>query len=847
MNPNKKIFPFFLVWFFACGIGLYFRLYPLINYTSNEAFEKATLFVLANLRKSAEETIQQGYPGIPEIEKNHLIKKRFDATLHEERKNARKTIQKIARRIDQEHPPKQKFPYLLASDSYYYFGLTQTIQKTGALGKIIRQSKYLNPLMLAPLGHFEPLNWHPFAGYYLYKIISFLHPHIPLMDAVSFTPLVVTVLAVIPFLFICFLLRCSPLASFTGAVFLLTAPIFLTRSTLGWYDNDPYNILFPFAILSVLFYGMPWRRKDTKTVFLWGCLCAALICLYALFWHGWVFLESVIIACGILILLCNHFVLRKKKATRNLLGYFAVITLGTFAGIGIIFGMGEFFTLFKEGLSAVKNFLTPQLAYWPDLYIGVGELHKASLFLIINLTGGVVFFAFATWGLVIHALNPVREFFLKKKTRRRPKDNSGTLFCVLIIAVFLFFAVVLSLGAQRFALLCLVPLSLLFTLGIQHVFDVTVKVIQRQVKRPGYRRLIIRLILPAATLALCVWPVLRTYHKMPSLLNPIFNATWERTLTKIRENTPETSIINTWWPPGHFIKSIAQRKVTFDGATINTPQAYWLANVLLNTDEHRALGILRMMNNSANQAAEYLVEAGWELSRAVDVLKEITPLSRPQAKKALGRLMNERHINALLKLTHASPPPSYLLIYNELIEKHIELSFVGNWNFKRIEEINTHPELRRDVPSPGSRDYIRFLWNLAGGQPKYHAPLNAVAQSKELIVFENNIKINLKNMRCIIDSQKFGKGIPYSLLYLKDDHVVEKKFSNATLPYSVLFAKQAVGYICVLLDTHLARSLMMRLYFFEGKGLKHIRPFLKETDLTRRTQISVYEIDWEGF
>ena len=39
-------------------------------------------------------------------------------------------------------------------------------------------------------------------------------------------------------------------------------------------------------------------------------------------------------------------------------------------------------------------------------------------------------------------------------------------------------------------------------------------------------------------------------------------------------DNPENSIITTWWPPGHFIKSMAQRRVTFDGATINFPQAY---------------------------------------------------------------------------------------------------------------------------------------------------------------------------------------------------------------------------------------------------------------------------------
>ena len=40
---------------------------------------------------------------------------------------------------------------------------------------------------------------------------------------------------------------------------------------------------------------------------------------------------------------------------------------------------------------------------------------------------------------------------------------------------------------------------------------------------------------------------------------------------------------------------------------------------------------------------------------------------------------------------------------------------------------------------------------------------------------------------------------------------------------------------------------MVTLYFFDGKGLKYFRPFAKEKDLTRRTQIFVYEVDWTKF
>ena len=53
---------------------------------------------------------------------------------------------------------------------------------------------------------------------------------------------------------------------------------------------------------------------------------------------------------------------------------------------------------------------------------------------------------------------------------------------------------------------------------------------------------------------------------------------------------------------------MADRRVTIDGATQNEPRAYWVANLLLESSEAKAIGILRMLNLSGNQAVESLME-----------------------------------------------------------------------------------------------------------------------------------------------------------------------------------------------------------------------------------------------
>jgi len=334
---------------------------------------------------------------------------------------------------------------------------------------------------------------------------------------------------------------------------------------------------------------------------------------------------------------------------------------------------------------------------------------------------------------------------------------------------------------------------------------------------------------------------------MPALLNPIFNSTWEKALLNIKNNTPENSIINTWWSPGHFVKSIAKRRVTFDGATINFPQAYWLSTFFLSQTENEALGILRMLNNSANQAAEYLHhDLGLPLSTSILMLKEITKFDKTTARQLLSQgIPNKETIDHLLSLTHATPPPSYCLIYNEFVESNLQLKFIGGWNFEKIEEINKNPEFLTAVPKRNSNEYVSFLWNLAGGPYKYSGPLTQIKQHKEMLLFQDNITVNLDKKTCTIASKKYGVGIPTSLFYLQGEEIIEKKIPQATLPYSVILTQKDGRYQAVLADQPLANSLLMKLYFFEGKGLKNFHLFSKDADLTKRTEILVFEVDWK--
>ena len=823
----------FYIFFFllALVIGIHARLYPLLQFKNGDTKEKATLLVLAQLRSQIAGQIENANPTLPAKEKTILEHKMFQELLQKQGPRIRQTIERVSNNIQQKNPTERTYPYLLASDSFHFYNLTDNVVRTGAISDTFKGSKYLNHLMMAPNGFWEPISLHPYVGFLVYKICSLFKAHIPLDYAVSFTPLFLTALCLFLFYWIAWRLGAHPAVAFTASVFFLFSPIFVKRSMFGWYDNDPYNIFFPLLLYMLFWRGL--RARETRSAVLFGFLLALVVFVYALFWQGWVFFFSLIFGSYVVLLPVNHFLL-KRESTKNIFWQMLTFAGGLFLLISVCFGPGEFVRLFVEGGSALENFLQPKLSAWPDLYISVSELHRATWGQLTGLLGNILFLALTALGCVAGIL-----------VLFRPK-NSLHPFYPLTLLIWLGISFYLGLGAQRFALLSFVPATL-FCLGGLHFLFNTIRGLLEKYAPQKIRAPLLGLFI-GLFLFCAASPIISTTKELEGLLNPIYNDVWDKALKTIAKKTPPDAIINTWWAPGHFIKATARRRVTFDGATINTPQAYWMSNVFMSQSEVEAAGILRMLDTSGNKAAETLIQAGLKTSEAVDLLKTVVRLNKTEARLLLRTTLKDNALaEKVLALTHGTPPPSYLLIFNEIVEKNIQFQFIGNWNFKAIEAINANPALAAKVPPKNTPAYIEFLWKLAGGPWRSSPALTEVLQNENFIVFEQNIKLYRKTKDCLIDSATYGRGVPQSIFYLQDGKIVEKKYLDANLPYSVVDVQDGRKELLYLMDRPLANSLLMRLHYFNGAGLTYFQPFLHDTDLTKRTDIHVFKINWDKF
>ena len=267
-----------------------------------------------------------------------------------------------------------------------------------------------------------------------------------------------------------------------------------------------------------------------------------------------------------------------------------------------------------------------------------------------------------------------------------------------------------------------------------------------------------------------------------------------------------------------------------------------MANMFLAQDEAQARGILRMLNSSGNAATDYLVKCGLKLSDATTLLLAIASENKTMATQTLKGIISDDQIQKLLSLTHDKHPHSYVLVYTELVDDNMMLAFTGRWNIKKIEDINANPEMLKDVPARNSHDFVDFLWSTMGGPPKFSPPLSLLGQKDNQLIFRDNLAVDLDTMDARIQSAQYGQGHPASVFYLKDGRIEEHENPDGNLNYSVVLYKEDNQYVARLMDHALANSLIMKLYYFDGVGLKYFKPLILSHDLTGRTRIKVFQV-----
>lgn len=838
----------------AGAVGVYFRLYPLTVFPQDLAMNNAQFLAVSQMRQAIVAQMDKKNPGIPGVEKTRRVNALLAKRIRETPKEFKQFVRQRAQPLIKNYQTDSHGGYLLEVDPYYYLRQTENILKTGRIASETRGREYRNPMTLAPAGYWYPMDLHPYLGAALYKAVSFFRPHVEIKAVVRWVPLFVMFLAL--GIFAAFCRRVTGItgwAGFMGMVYLMLCPMSLKRSLVGWYDTDPYNVLFPLAAILSLFVAFGAARTARAR---WtGALAAgAAFALHALFWRGWLIPYLVIFV----FLLAGWLIPRSRRAADLSAGFYGALLLPVavipWVVLAAVWGPLGLQQEAAAGLEFLRGFLRPDFRPWPDVFITVGELNPMNFPRLAALLGGAVWVAVIVAGLAL-------SFVRRLRAGGSASANSVPLLVLLGISSV---GLLVSIHIQRFAILAAAPLAAavpfawvewrqLLTASLPRIFA-------PQAALAIGRRF--GLLWAAVTLAALVLLGVRAHAEIVRFY-PIYNPGWDRMMTRLREETPNDAIVTSWWSPGHFLTSMGQRRVTFDGSSQNEPQAYWVANVFIESSERTALGILRMLDTSGNAAVDFLTERDFSLSDAVDLIKTIVPLSRQDARARLVRRFGESEADGLLDLTHGknSPPPAYLFTYNHMIEQILALEFIGHWNFKKAEAFGSFArqqpnEVDRRLLSRATPQNTKLLWTMTE-QPTYSQGEGyPVGAEGSMLVFSNGVRINVATRDAEIrgSSNPQANGRPTSVFWINDkNELIETPLSNPTSGTSVLLIDDTAGknggktYRTVIMGKRLAGSVAMRLYYFGGRGLKFIRRVASEDTALYRTRLGLFEVDWEGY
>ncbi|MBN1645868.1 peptidylprolyl isomerase [Candidatus Woesearchaeota archaeon] len=378
---------------------------------------------------------------------------------------------------------------------------------------------------------------------------------------------------------------------------------------------------------------------------------------------------------------------------------------------------------------------------------------------------------------------------------------------------------------------------------------------------------------------------------------------WWDALTKIKENSREDAIINSWWDFGHWFKAIADRPVTFDGASQNTPMAHWIGRALLTDNEAEAMGILRMLDCGSYTGEEKLKEyTGGDSLTSIKRMKEIILLDKDDARAALKDYgYSDSEVSDVLELTHCSPPEDFFITSGDMVGKAGVWGHFGGWDFDKAfiyttvknnkmdkavkiiqdklgmteqEARNAYVELtsltnERDKNSWISSwpNYVNIVACSKGsdtdtGEEIFNCAfnMNIGSQNNNVVIFEsatfypNNVSKTYLTFMVVNPAtgarSESTRGVPEKAGITAEDGIevhtfVEEEDSGPVSKLNFAFLLDTVDSKALMIDPVFMESMFTKLFYLNGRYTTYFEKFDDRTT-TNNLRIITWKVSWDG-
>ncbi|MBI2134483.1 hypothetical protein HYU09_00700 [Candidatus Woesearchaeota archaeon] len=863
-------------------------------------------------RDSISSQLRQQYRNLPNENIQGLIDEQFREFLKGNKEQVERQIKEASgnmRSFYQYESGSKSYPYMGDIDSYYWLRQARNIVEKGHNCDVVENGLCYDTYTLAPNKAILPKSLHPYSIVFLYKIVKPFNPDFTLMQAQLIVPAIVSIMTAI-IVFIMLLRMRGLLAAITGSVLISVSPIFLSRS-LG-SDSDVYNIFFPVLIVFLAYLAFNSSSLKNKLIFSAGAGLA--IGAYSFAWVGWWYLFDFIVIA----ILVDYFIIlarnigksrrfdtaeifRGEKA-REFAATLASFLIFSFISLGMVSGFAAIKAVYESPLGFLSVKAAAGSSLWPNVLTTVAEFNEASISEIIGNMWGKWFFFFALFGFLVFVYGDFKNirknwaiFLLSTGVLYYLATPSGTAlnlaaYMILLAAVFLLglyaayrsdehydakMAVLLFIWTAasvyaatkgvRFVLLLVPPVCI--GIGIAFGFlHKTATGIAAKLTRTN--KAIVSVIIFLIFVYFLFAPVKTGLDTAKNYL-PSVNDQWWQSLTKIKEQSGDDAIINSWWDFGHWFKYIADRRVTLDGSSQNNPQLHWLGKLLLTPDEKQAVGILRMLDCGGNNAFSSINKKKNDTPKSIGILNRIIlEKDRNEAKKTLIQDgFSEKESEDVLKYTHCMPPENFLIVSEDMVGKSGVWAHFGSWDFDRAwmqktfsqkkEKMEAIKEFEKqlNISKEAAEQYYSEISSLNSQSqinawiapwPNYIQGESGCDVSEELVVCTvQNIKVfvNLSGMDAFIPTSQGIKRLN-SFVYTTPNGLESKTYPEDNIGLSmVLMANNDGTYQSIFMHPQLVNSTFTKLFYLNGHGTSYFEPFHESGGGLR---IKIWKVDWDG-
>lgn len=768
-------------------------------------------------------------------------------------------------------------PYFSEMDSYYNYRMTQDYLDHGYLGDTKINGTNWDLHSYYPPGRaaeYSPLIVYTTA--FTYKFVN-LFSNVPLTTVAFWIGALIASLAVIPaYLFIRRIT--NDYGGITAAILVATAPAYFSHTFAGFFDTDQFNIILP--LFTVWFFVESMRSKDMKNRAIFAVLSVIFMILFSLAWEGWIYIFYILIISAIIYLLVSNYLLgwktiekprkytSKKEWFLNQPGIFTLVVFIVLSSLMIILmgGPSNFVSslLGPIGFTQIQESVKVATSY-PNVLVSVAELQIPSVMDAINNVGGIVVFAFGLMGVFLlfwrlktgkkevkgtpeteknkpkNKGKPEKKKSTKKRRRRKekskakevqkentkksripdlgPEDKRNYLFYGILLSIWILVTVYALTKGVRFAEALSLPIAL--SAGI--FVGLMREYIKGYISGITLQRVVMVVLILAAIFAPVYSGFAISYSVTPGTDDSMVSS-----LNWIKDNTPSNTVITSWWDYGHLFAAIADRPVTFDGATQNSPRGYWVGKALSTNNETLSVGILRMISSSGDSGPDTVEAYTKNTGKSVEILNSILGVDKTTATTILTTTygFTAEQAQNITQYTHPdNPAPNVLITSSDMVGKAGWWSYFGNWNFQTNNSTALNYVEGQGVIIPSNMTGLNNTTVIIAN--------NAVFAE----ITDNNVTAGIINVEQVQNQNistselvsQIISGIssnsssivvkPHRLIVMQDDNITQNEIVSNDSLYSIVIVNNNGTYDTYLMNKELEDSMFTRLYILRGQNI----------------------------